>query len=52
MTISRLRIRPRGCAKYGRARLNGPTLLLLVGLRAYAIVAVLIAVYAFFHAVR
>jgi hypothetical protein len=52
MTISRLRARPRGLEKYGRARLGRPTVLLLVVLRAYAIVAVLIAVYSFVHAVR
>jgi hypothetical protein len=52
MTISRLRASRRDFAKYGRARLNRPTLLLLVGLRAYAIAAVLIALYAFFHGLR
>jgi hypothetical protein len=52
MTVNRLFREPRGLAKYGRARLSRPTVLLLVVLRAYAIVAVLIAVYSFFHAVH
>jgi hypothetical protein len=52
MTISRLHARARGLERYGRARLSRPTVLLLIVLRAYAIVAVLIAVYSFVHAVR
>ncbi len=52
MTVSRLRHGPHGLEKYRRASLNRPTLLLLAGLRAYAVVAVLIAIYAFFHAAR
>jgi hypothetical protein len=52
MKVSRLRREPRGLEKYGRARLSRPTLFLLIALRCYAIVAVVVAVYAFFHAVR
>jgi hypothetical protein len=52
MTISRLRPDPRGLEKYGRARLGRPTVVLLAVLRTYAIVAVLIAIYSFCHAVR
>ena len=50
MRIARLYGRTRGLERYGRARLNRPTWVLLVGLRAYAIVAVGIAVYTFLHA--
>jgi hypothetical protein len=48
MSVSRLR-RTRSL---GRARLRPWTLALLVALRWYALIAVLIAVYAFFHALR
>jgi hypothetical protein len=52
MTISRVHTEKRGLEKYGRARLSRPTVVLLAVLRTYAIVAVLIAVYAFFHALH
>jgi hypothetical protein len=57
MTASRLRGRPpghdsHGRASFGRAKINRWTLLLLVGLRCYALTAIAIAVYAFFRALH
>jgi len=52
MRIARLRGATRGLEKYGRARLSRPTWALLVGLRTYAIVAVVISIYTFFHALH
>jgi hypothetical protein len=50
MTVSRLRGRPRDTQSFGRAKVSRSLLVLLIALRWYAIVAVAIALYAFFHA--
>jgi len=51
MTISRLRGgRPRDPKTFRRARLSRPLILLLIALRWYALIAVAVAIYAFFHA--
>jgi hypothetical protein len=52
MRIARVHGGRRSLEKYGRARLSRPAWALLVGLRAYAIGAVLIAVYSFFRALH
>ena len=50
MTISRLR--RRHFRSYERADVRGWQLALLIGLRAYALIAIAIAGYAFVHALR
>lgn len=53
--MSRSRFHPRpsdGIRTFRRATLPRPVLLLLIALRWYAIAGVLVAVYAFFHALR
>jgi hypothetical protein len=50
--VSRLQIRHKGLHSFGRAKVGGATLLLLLGLRCYAIAATAIAVYAFFRALQ
>jgi hypothetical protein len=53
MTVSRLRAgRPREPQTFGRAHLSRPLVLLLVVLRWYALVAVGVAIYSFFHALK
>jgi hypothetical protein len=51
MTTSRLRGgRSRDAKAVPRARLGRPLMLLLIALRWYALIAVAVAIYAFFHA--
>jgi hypothetical protein len=52
MSISRLHGRTRDSRSFGRAKVNGPLLVLLVALRWYALVAVGIAIYSFVHALH
>jgi hypothetical protein len=47
-----LRKKPRGLQSYGPAKISRRTLVFLIALRCYAIVAVVIAVYSFFRAAR